>query len=211
MVFLFILLIFFISIIVIMTSKIEIKIENLIITSQTKKHINDKYKIIIKMYVFNKIPIIKITLTENKLKKIYTKLKMKEKIRKFEEEIYINKDKFDLKLLNAIKEFNKCIKIVDLKLKIQLGTENAFLTSILVAIISSIMSITISKKAMREDKIFYNVEPIYNSQNLINIAISGIFQIKMIHIINTIYVLNKKGGIEYERTSNRRSYDYSYE
>ncbi len=211
MVFLFILLIFFISIIVIMTSKIEIKIENLIITSQTKKHINDKYKIIIKMYVFNKIPIIKITLTENKLKKIYTKLKMKEKIRKFEEEIYINKDKFDLKLLNAIREFNKCIKIVDLKLKIQLGTENAFLTSILVAIISSIMSITISKKAMREDKIFYNVEPIYNSQNLINIAISGIFQIKMIHIINTIYVLNKKGGIEYERTSNRRSYDYSYE
>ena len=211
MVFLFILLIFFILIIVIMTSKIEIKIENLIITSQTKKHINDKYKIIIKMYVFNKIPIIKITLTENKLKKIYTKLKMKEKIRKFEEEIYINKDKFDLKLLNAIREFNKCIKIVDLKLKIQLGTENAFLTSILVAIISSIMSITISKKAMREDKIFYNVEPIYNSQNLINIAISGIFQIKMIHIINTIYVLNKKGGIEYERTSNRRSYDYSYE
>ena len=211
MVFLFILLIFFISIIVIMTSKIEIKIENLIITSQTKKHINDKYKIIIKMYVFNKIPIIKITLTENKLGKIYTKLKMKEKIRKLEEEIYINKDKFDLKLLNAIREFNKCIKIVDLKLKIQLGTENAFLTSILVAIISSIMSITISKKAMREDKIFYNVEPIYNSQNLINIAISGIFQIKMIHIINTIYVLNKKGGIEYERTSNRRSYDYSYE
>ena len=194
-----------------MTSKIEIKIENLIITAQTKKHINDKYRIIIKMYVFNKIPIIKITLTENKLGKIYTKLKMKEKIRKLEEEIYINKDKFDLKLLNAIREFNKCIKIVDLKLKIQLGTENAFLTSILVAIISSIMSITISKKAMREDKIFYNVEPIYNSQNLINIAISGIFQIKMIHIINTIYVLNKKGGIEYERTSNRRSYDYSYE
>ena len=194
-----------------MTSKIEIKIENLIITSQTKKHINDKYKIIIKMYFFNKIPIIKITLTENKLGKIYTKLKMKEKIRKLEEEIYINKDKFDLKLLNAIREFNKCIKIVDLKLKIQLGTENAFLTSILVAIISSIMSITISKKAMREDKIFYNVEPIYNSQNLINIAISGIFQIKMIHIINTIYVLNKKGGIEYERTSNRRSYDYSNE
>ena len=211
MVFLFILLIFFILIIVIMTSKIEIKIENLIITSQTKKHINDKYKIIIKMYFFNKIPIIKITLTENKLGKIYTKLKMKEKIRKLEEEIYINKDKFDLKLLNAIREFNKCIKIVELKLKIQLGTENAFLTSILVAIISSIMSITISKKAMREDKIFYNVEPIYNSQNLINIAISGIFQIKMIHIINTIYVLNKKGGIEYERTSNRRSYDYSYE
>ncbi len=211
MVFLFILLIFFILIIVIMTSKIEIKIENLIITSQTKKHINDKYKIIIKMYFFNKIPIIKITLTENKLGKIYTKLKMKEKIRKLEEEIYINKDKFDLKLLNAIREFKKCIKIVDLKLKIQLGTENAFLTSILVAIISSIMSITISKKAMREDKIFYNVEPIYNSQNLINIAISGIFQIKMIHIINTIYVLNKKGGIEYERTSNRRSYDYSYE
>ena len=58
----------------------------------------------------------------------------------------------------------------------------------------------------------FTIKPIYINQNLINILIDGIFEIKMIHIINIIYILNKKEGVKkYERTSNRRSYDYSYE
>ena len=57
----------------------------------------------------------------------------------------------------------------------------------------------------------YNIKPIYNNQNLIIGEFSGIFQIKMIHIIN-IYVLKRKEGVKKnERTSHRRSYDYSYE
>ena len=57
-----------------------------------------------------------------------------------------------------------------------------------------------------------NIYPVYNYQNLLNIEFSGIFEIKMIHIINIIYILNKKEGVKKnERTSNRRSYDYSYE
>ena len=36
--------------------------------------------------------------------------------------------------------------------------------------------------------------------------------IKMIHIIDMLYRLNKKGEVKrYERTSDRRTYDYSYE
>ena len=53
----------------------------------------------------------------------------------------------------------------------------------------------------------FQIKPIYNNQNILNIALSGIFQIKMIHIINIIYILNKKEGVKnYERTSNRRAY-----
>ena len=58
----------------------------------------------------------------------------------------------------------------------------------------------------------YIITPLYFNQNIVNIEISGIFEIKMIHIINIIYILNKKEGVKKnERTSNRRSYDYSYE
>ena len=56
------------------------------------------------------------------------------------------------------------------------------------------------------------IQPIYINQNLINIECSGIFEIEMIHIINTICIVNKKRkGDKNERTSNRRSYDYGYE
>ena len=52
----------------------------------------------------------------------------------------------------------------------------------------------------------------YINKNLLNIEISSIFQIKMIHIINTICIVNKKRkGDKNERTSNRRPYDYGYE
>ena len=51
-----------------------------------------------------------------------------------------------------------------------------------------------------------------SNENLLNIEISSIFQIKMIHIINTICIVNKKRkGDKNERTSNRRPYDYGYE
>ena len=81
-----------------------------------------------------------------------------------------------------------------------------------VAIISTIISVLVSNQKIEENELMYKIEPIYNNQNLIKFQFSGIFKIKMIHIINIMYLLNKKGGInKYERTSNRRSYDYSYE
>ena len=158
------------------------------------------------------IPIIKIKLTKNKLQKIYKNLKMKEKIKKLEEDIYTNKDKIDLKLIELAKEIKKSIDVDYLNLVIKLGTENAFTTAIIVAIISTIISVLVSNQKIEENELMYKIEPIYNNQNLIKFQFSGIFKIKMIHIINIMYLLNKKGGInKYERTSNRRSYDYSYE
>ena len=68
------------------------------------------------------------------------------------------------------------------------------------------------EKSTKKATTNFNVTPIYNNPNLINIEFSGIFEIKMIHIINIIYILNKKEGVEKnDGTSNRRAYDYSYE
>ena len=137
---------------------------------------------------------------------------MNEKIKKLEKDIWNNKDEIDFKFIDMVKDLRKSIYIKKLDLEIQFGTEVAFLTAMLVAIFSSAISIGISNMYVKEDNIHYQVEPIYTSQNFVKIAISGIFQIKMVHIINIIYVLNKKGGMKNnERTSNRRSYDYSYE
>ena len=212
MVFLLILLIFLVLGLAILTSKLDIKILNLIINSQNKKHINDRYEIIIKLKIFGNIPILKFTLNKSRLRKIKQYRKMNEKVKQLEKDILQNKDKFDRQVIKGLKEFSKGIYMKKLDLEVELGTENAFLTSMFVTIFSSILSIVFSRIHVREKNIVYEIKPLYRNENSIKIEISGIFQIKLIHIINTIYVLNKKGGRKnHERTSNRRSYDYSYE
>ena len=212
MVFLFIMWIILIVTLVIITTKIEVKIVNLVMNSQIEEHISNGFEIIIKLKIFENIPILKFTLNKNKVKKIQQSLKMNEKVKQLEKDILENKNKFDKKMVQGLKEFSKNIYIEKLDLEIEFGTENAFLTSMLVAFFSSILSIVFSKIRVREKNIVYEIEPVYRNENSIKIEISGIFQIKLIHIINTIYVLNKKGGRKnHERTSNRRSYDYSYE
>ena len=197
---------------VILTSKLDIRIINLIIDSQSKKHINDRYEIIIKLKIFGNIPILRFTMNKNKLRKIQQSWKMNEKVNQLEKNILQNKDKFDMKMIKGVKEFSKNIYMENLDLEVELGTENAFLTSMLVAFFSSILAISFSIMHVKEKNIVYEIKPVYKNENSIKIEISGIFQIKLIHIINTIYVLNKKGGRKnHERTSNRRSYDYSYE
>ena len=212
MVFLFIMWIILIVTLVIITTKIEVKIVNLVMNSQIEEHIPNGFEIIIKLKIFENIPILKFTLNKNKVKKIQQSLKMNEKVKQLEKDILENKNKFDKKMVQGLKEFSKNIYIEKLDLEIEFGTENAFLTSMLVAFFSSILSIVFSKIRVREKNIVYEIEPVYRNENSIKIEISGIFQIKLIHIINTIYVLNKKGGRKnHERTSNRRSYEYSYE
>ncbi|MFR5312918.1 MAG: hypothetical protein ACLTGH_00600 [Clostridia bacterium] len=105
------------------------------------------------------------------------------------------------------------IQVNKLNLKIKIGTENVFFTSMIIPIVSSIISIILMKKITNVEKQKYVVEPIYLNQNILEILISGIFEIKMIHIISIIYILKQKeeGVKKNERTSNRRSYDYGYE
>ena len=204
MVFLFVFLVFIL--ILLIFSKIQIQIDNLSFSSNRIRHINKDYQIIIKLLVFSKIPIFKYNITKTKLEK----LRLKEKVRNIDFKILKNRNKFDKKMLKATKKIN--ISIKKIKLYIELGTENASLTSIIIPIVSTVIANIFYKKVENYKNQNFTIKPIYINQNLINILIDGIFEIKMIHIINIIYVLNKKEGVKkYERTSNRRSYDYSYE
>ena len=203
MVFIFVLILI---IILLVFSRIRIEVINFKFSSQTKRHINKDYKVIIKLCILKKIPILKVNITKTKLEK----MKIKEKIKNIDFKIIQNKNKFDKNAIKAIKKSN--ININKINLNLEIGTENATLTSVIVPAISTILAILLSKKIENPKNQLFIIQPVYINQNLINIVFSGIFEMKMIHIINIIYILNRKKGVnKHERTSNRRSYDYSYE
>ncbi len=209
MVFLFIILFIILISMLLIFSTIQIEIKNFKFRSQLPRHINKDYEIIIKLLILKFIPVLKVNITKTKLEK----LKLKEKIKDLDLKLIQNNKQFDKKALVAIKELN--IGIKKIKLYVDIGTENASLTSIVVPTISTVIAIILHRKVKKFENQKFQIQPIYSNQNLVNIDISGIFDIKISHIINIIYILNKeqkKGGKENnERASNRRSYGYSYE
>ncbi len=205
MVFLFILLTI---IIVLIFSKIQVEIENfrLNLPKNKNKILNDTFLFKIKLVIFGTLPIINLKINREKLKKLENNLKDK-KIK-----LDINKigKQITKENINDAKKLQ--MHIEKIKLKINFGTENTILTSFMVPIISTIWSIVLTKKRVKEEKQRLEINPIYNKGNLVNIVFEGIFEIKMIHIIKVICAKIKKRRVEkYERTSNRRAYDYSYE
>lgn len=197
-IFLIIILIILLSTIILTKANGSIEIRNLKIRVSKEIAFNDDYEIILK--IFNKIPVLK--LNKNKIEKNRdTNSKKNFKIQR-------NFAQYKKQILNNLTN----IKISELKLKIKLGTENAFFTSMLIPIVSLFIAISLRNKLENLKKETYLIEPIYLNKNILEILISGIFEIKMIHIINIIYILTKKEGVKKnERTSNRRPYDYSYE
>ena len=208
MVFLFIILMIMV---IFITIKIKFEIQNLKISTNEKPHLNKKYQIKIVIYTLGFIPILKIKLNNQKIKKIINNQKIKEKINQQETKIIENKANIDKELITSLKNIKTEVK--EINLKIRIGTENASLTAFTIPVISTFIAIFLSKQIKKyNDKQVFLVEPVYLDKNLLNIEFSSIFQIKMIHIINTICIVNKKRkGDKNERTSNRRSYDYGYE
>ena len=138
------------------------------------------------------------------------KLKIKEKIKEFDKKLLQNKNKFDKEALNIVKKAN--IEIESFDIYLELGTENASLTAFIVPTIATILNIWLGRKVKDYNNQKTEIKPLFLNQNMINIVFSGIFKFKIIHIINIIYMLIKKGRVKkYERTSNRRSYAYRYE
>lgn len=208
MVFIFILLAILLVTIILMFSKINIQITNFQFSSITvnNRYINKDYKFTIRLYVLGKIPIIKVNITKTKLEK----LRLKEKFEQIDIEKIQREEIFNKKFIKVVRNLN--LEIKSIKLKIELGTENACLTSIIVPAISTIIAVLIRNRITKYENQTFIVNPVYYNQNLINIKLSGIFEIKLIHIINIIYILNKKRRVkENERASKRRAYDYSYE
>ena len=208
MVFIFILISALSIVLLLIHSTLKVEITNLKFNSILNKKINEDYILVFTICILNKIPILKKKVTKQKSFKIKVKEKIEiETLHVFMRSIEINKE-----LLDIIKKIKMKVEKIDFKL--ELGTQDSASTSFLVAVISGVVGNIFGIKLKKTKNKHFIINPIYINQNLINIEFSGIFKFKLYHIINTIYLLKKKEkkGVEkYERTSNRRSYGYSYE
>lgn len=167
MFFLFILVIFTILIIAIHTSKIGIDIKNLIIDTDVEEKINEDGKIYVYLLLFNKIKLFRKNVRNIPMKDV------KFETSDFDIKIFKNKD-IKINYLELIQNINIDIKNIDLNVNI--GTEDAGITAILVGILAGILGIIIKKPK-------YQILPIYANRDLLKINLNGIFTIYLMHYI----------------------------
>ena len=204
-----ILLIFFIILIL---STIQVETKNLRFDStRPKKEKLLNYLFIVRLKLFNKITWLKFNISKSKISKAKEGKLYKKTINKIEK--FKEIEKFKIEDIKVLKKLN--IKIDKLKLNIKIDTKDIATTVLLTTIISTIIAIVLSKTTTRyeKEKYEYKVEPIFCMRNLLKICIDCIISLKMVHIINIIYILKKKRSVnKYDkRTSHRRAYAYSNE
>ena len=124
-------------------------------------------------------------------------------------------EKIDLSFSDGLEIIKKSkIELEFFKTNIKIGTEDIIFTSFIVTILSSLLGIGLAKaiKKYTENKFYYSILPVYGKNNMLDIDLNCIINVKLVHIIYVIYMFSKKRSEKkYERTSNRGSYDYSYE
>ena len=185
--FLFIFIIFTIFIAGIYTSRVGVEIENLKIDTERPKgeKINKDSKIYIYIIAFGKIKLFKKNIKDMNNGNI--KFKNKDIDIKFFKDRDLNIDYKDL-----LKKIN--IYFEEINLNIQLSTENAALTSILIGIIATGIGLII-----RQPK--YEIIPIYANKNFIKIQLDCIFSV---HLMQYIYKLAFNKIKEFREYSNKK-------
>ena len=187
MFFLFILIILLFSFLAIHTSRLEIEIKNLDIDTQREKDekINKNFKITLYILIFKHIKIFK--------KNLRKKIKEQEKV------------KIENNIKTDYKEMLKNIKIEISKLDFDLiiGTKDAAQTALIVGIVAGMVGNIVKKPQ-------YSIKPVYVDKNILKLKLDCIIKINLINYIYSL-IKKKRRMIKNERTSNRKSYDYSYE
>ena len=189
----------------ILTSTLKIDIEKFNYKSRKKNFI-----IYFEIYLFNIIKVFSYKIDDFNIEKIKQNGKNKKIKRKVK-----GKKNIEIKIKDIPTILKLNPRISKLSMHIDLGTENVILTSYMVAIIGSVISIILPYfyKKYEKEKYIYNIYPNYKEGNNLKISINCIIEIKMVHIINVIYLLMKKTEVSVNErtTSNRRANGYRYE
>lgn len=186
-------LLFFI--VVLINLNIKVSIVKFKIMNMNSK-LSFKIDIVLKIgiYIGKKIKLFEIYLNKEKLLRNKYILKFKRE-NKLEKDINIIKDK-DMK--SAIRKIK--IYLENFELKLDLGTEDAKLTAMLIGILSTIIGILIPIIYYNENikimnNFMYNLNPVFSNKNSLKLEIKGRVFIKLLHIIYILYVslkINKK-------------------
>jgi len=226
---LFFFIIVIISMLIIIGSSFKLSIDNLLIN--TKNKILD-YDFRFGLYFMKKIKIIGIRINKKRVERIKKILQNLDnsKILKKINNIYIRKLSLDfqekmqkeiknnninvLKILNVIiKNFR--LETLEFRMNLNIGLEEAYVTSILIGILSTVIPIILNftiTNIKERNKYCYKIIPIYEKSNIFELHLNCIINLKLVHIINIIYKISKEGRSDkYVRASNRRSYGYCHE
>lgn len=227
--FLCVLIIFLVILLLIRYSSIRISIINLEINTENKDIIND-YEFEMGIYFFYKMRIIKLTINEKKIKKLQNSkfikkmcnVNLERVTKKIEKKLQdkVIQDYKNFNILNFIKVLLKELKpeILKFNLNFKIGVQDIMITTYAIPIISTLISFIlkltvkdVNSKNKKRDY-YYKIEPIYN-KNIINLRLNCIINVKIVHIINIIYIflIKKRRSDKYERASYRRTYGYSHE
>ena len=208
LVFCYIIGIILIIISLLLLSTLRISIKRLEI-NVIEKEINFDYELYLSLNLFNKIKYLQIKLNKEKIEKMQIQSKIKpEQIEKIKQNASNNKEQ----IKEVIKKLK--IKLSKFNLNIDIDTKNVLVTTGIVTLSSIIISNILSRfvKVNKKNDYKYKIIPSYKNKNILKIDFNCIINVKMVHIIYIIYILLKKRRDgKNERTSNRRSYDYSYE
>lgn len=189
---------------IIFCSYIKIELKDASISNIPIFHYN--FRLSVKVYLFKKIKIFSIKMDSKKL----IKNKLVQKI-----QAKMKNEKMNVSLTEGMEIVKKSnIELETFIANIKIGTEDVIFTSFIVTILSSILGIGLAKliRKYNENKFCYLVIPVYGKNNMIDVDLNCIINVKLVHIIYVIYMFSKKRSEKkYERTSNRRTYDYSYE
>ena len=197
--------------IVIVTLKIRINFENIQISNidenRKKSKLKHSYTINLEIIVLRHLKIIKIKLDKEKVSRILKNIKP---------------DLNNIDMRREIKNRNelianfKSLKTVfkELNFNLEIGTNDIISTVSIFTILSTIVPILIRNN---KAKVQYQISPIYNTGNVINLWANGISEVHLVHIIYTLYIMKvkkgrKKDGRRNKRTSSsyRKTYDYSH-
>lgn len=186
-------------------SKLQLEIKNFnAILGIKETSLNTDYKVSIRIYILGKIKVL-----DKQIKK--ENLKNQKRLKKLQEKLKLQNKKNNSFKVNNLKNIKRAkIKIKKTDLNIKIDTKNAATTAVLTGFFYTIISNFISYFFQAEGNVKYKVEPIYQNKNKISLSFDGIFEINLIHIINTYKVLKGKDKEGEENgTSNTKSYAYN--
>ena len=193
----FILMLLILITIIIWNSRLQLKIYNMDFSTAREERLLKDFEIYLGIVIFRKIEILKINLKKIKNKKMNLGTVL-EKAQKLEGKN--NKQEMAIELIKGLKDFD--FEIVKADLKVTVGFQDAALTAISVGIIASTLGIILKKQK-------FEILPVYQNKNILNIKLNGIFRVNLIHYI---YKTILKGRVKNERkSSDRRSYAYCNE
>lgn len=193
---------------IILISNLKISVKKLEVSNETENTgILKNFTVSIGIYIFNKIKIFNKDITKQDLEKVKDSKKIEKLKNKFLKKGTMEEKKRDIKMdIDVLKKLN--LRLEEIKLELNLGTEDVVLTSFLIVIVSIIISMMLSKviKKYDEKRYKYAINPVYNNNNSIKITLEGIIDIKMVNIISIIFkVWFRRDKID-KRTSYRGAY-----